>query len=218
MRILFIPDTHAPYHHDGAIDFLRDVAKEIKPDEVVHLGDELDCHRLSSHPTSPECHGPEDEARLGAEFIAELGKLFPRVKVCTSNHVDRLHKQAAKSNIAKRFIKAWEEAIDAPRGWKWADSWQLGKVKAFHGDGYLGKGAIEAAVIDAGCNVVFGHLHSQGSVEYHRRSGWTNWGMCAGCLIDPESPAMGYGKHHRKKLILGCGVVVDGVPQFRPMK
>lgn len=216
-RILFIPDTHAPFQHEDALDFLRDVAKEVKPEEIIHLGDELDNHSLSMHPKSPECPGAEDEARGGAEFIEQLGKLFPRVKVCVSNHIERLWKQASRNNIPRRFIRDWKDAINAPRGWQWADEWQLGEIRAFHGDGYLGKSAIENAVIDAGCNVVFGHLHSQGSVEHHRRNGWQYWGMCAGCLIDPNSPAMSYGKHHRKKLVLGCGLVIDGVPMFRPL-
>lgn len=218
MRILFIPDTHAPYHHPDALDFLRDVAKDVKPDEVIHLGDEADCHQLSSHPKSPECKGPEDEARESEEFIADLGKIFPKVKVCTSNHIERIYTASAKSNIPKRFIKEWKEAINAPKGWQWANSWEVGKVKAFHGDGYLGKNAIENAVVDAGCNVVFGHLHSQGTVEYHSRNGWTRWGMCAGCLIDVNTSAMGYSRHHRKKAVIGCGVVVDGIPIFRPLK
>lgn len=218
MRILFIPDDHGPYNHPDEYDFLRDIAKEIKPTDVIHLGDEIDCHYLSNHPKNPECYGPEEEARLGAEHIQELGKLFPRVRVCNSNHVGRLSKAAGRSNIAGRFLKAWHEAINAPKGWQWADSWKLGRIEAFHGDGYLGKSAIESAIIDHGCNVVFGHLHSQGSIEHHRRAGWNLWGMCAGCLIDPDSPAMAYGKNHRKKLVLGCGVVVDGIPMFRSMR
>lgn len=219
MRILIIPDTHAPYSHPDALDFLADLAKEIKPQEVVHLGDEADFHSFSTHPREPECYGPDDELRLAGEFIKDLGKLFPRMKLCYSNHVARLQKAAARSNLPSRTLKPWRDIINAPRGWQWAAEWRNGLgFRAFHGDGYLGKGAIEAAVVDSGSHVVFGHLHSIASVEYYRRAGWQHWGMCAGCLVDPDSPAMRYAGTHRKKPVLGAAAVVDGVPWFRGMR
>lgn len=218
MTSLIIPDDHGAYHHPDEYDFLRDVKMKYKPDVFIHVGDEYDGHHHSSHPKNPECYGPEQEAELTAEHFAMLAKLFPKLKLCHSNHGrERLLKAAARSNIAAKFLKAWGDAFDAPKGWKWANEWKVDNFTVFHGDGYLGKGAIEAAVVDFGGNVVFGHLHSQGAIEYHRRRGWQHWGMCTGCLIDRNSPALGYSSHHRKKLVLGCGLVVDGVPHFVPM-
>lgn len=39
-RILVIPDTHCPYMHQDALEFLKKVRDEYQPDTVVHLGDE----------------------------------------------------------------------------------------------------------------------------------------------------------------------------------
>jgi hypothetical protein len=38
---LFIPDTHAPFHDKKAFALMLEVAKEVRPDEVVVLGDFL---------------------------------------------------------------------------------------------------------------------------------------------------------------------------------
>ena len=43
------------------------------------------------------------------------------------------------------------------------------------------------------------------------------WGLAVGCGVDQRSMAFAYGKHFAKKPVIGCGVVIDGVPHAVPM-
>ena len=41
--------------------------------------------------------------------------------------------------------------------------------------------------------------------------------MDVSCLIDRRAWQFTYGKHAKKKPILGCGVVLDGIPYYEIM-
>ena len=53
-RVLIISDTHIPYHVKELIPFLRELKKIVKPDKVIHIGDELDKHAMSFHDSDPD--------------------------------------------------------------------------------------------------------------------------------------------------------------------
>lgn len=56
-NVLIISDTHFPHHHPDTLNFLKAAKKEIDPDIVIHIGDELDNQYLSFHQTIAECRG-----------------------------------------------------------------------------------------------------------------------------------------------------------------
>ena len=41
--------------------------------------------------------------------------------------------------------------------------------------------------------------------------------MAVGCGVDNSSMAYAYGRNFKNKPILGCGVVIDGLPYAEPM-
>ena len=41
--------------------------------------------------------------------------------------------------------------------------------------------------------------------------------MNVGCLINQKSLAMNYAKNFRTRFILGCGVILNGIPRLLPM-
>ena len=45
--VLVISDTQCPFQHQDTIPFLQYVTSKFKPDEVIHIGDEVDFHGLS---------------------------------------------------------------------------------------------------------------------------------------------------------------------------
>ena len=220
MTVLAFSCPHAPYHHVDALDFLADLKRTNKPSEVVCLGDEADLYRFSSHDQEPDAYDIVKELRLARRFVKDLGKMFPALKVCTSNHVRRMTKKAAGAGLPKQVLKSWRDVIEAPPRWQWQREWILHGVHYFHADGYSGDRAIPDAITDHRANVVFGHLHTLGRVEYHQRRHWMNWGVSAGCLITAKesSPAIRYGKYHRKKPVRGAVVIADGLPIFEPLK
>ena len=56
---------------------------------------------------------------------------------------------------------------------------------------------------------VQGHWHSEYGISYHGDHNNLRWAMSVGCLADPNSPAMRYGKKFvKRRPVLGCGAVV----------
>ncbi len=41
--------------------------------------------------------------------------------------------------------------------------------------------------------------------------------MTVGCLVDSHSLAMAYNKNNLKRPVIGCGVIIDSIPQLIPM-
>lgn len=215
MRVLTISDTHAPFAHPGALDFLAGLKKEYKPDEVVHLGDEIDGHGWSRHHRHPDAPGQGDELRQAIAWMQELYKLFPKVKVCNSNHNTRAYRTASRAGLPLGYLQATHEVLKAPKTWVWADQWQLDGVLYAHGEGFSGINAARTAAISLRSNVVIGHIHSNAGVQYHSNGVTTVWGMNAGCLVNGASYALEYSKHFVNKQVISTGVVLDKIPHIR---
>lgn len=218
MRILVISDFHAPFHHAGAFDFLRALQREIKPEEVVCVGDEIDGHGWGRWGRDPDAPGQGDELKQSVTALKTLYKLFPKCRVCVSNHGLRAQKTAQRAGLPSAFLKAHRDVLEAPPGWAWADHWIVGGVAFKHGDGYSGQSSALAAATKHRMNTVIGHVHAWAGVAYNANEFSTIWGMNVGCLVDPASIAMEYAKINPNHQVLGAGVVIDGVPQFRPMR
>ena len=42
--------------------------------------------------------------------------------------------------------------------------------------------------------------------------------MNVGCLINQKSLSMNYAKNFRTRFILGCAIILDGIPRLLPMQ
>lgn len=215
--VLAIPDLHLPFEHKDALAFLKWVVKKYKPTKVVCLGDEIDFHALSDYDSDPDGYSPGHELEKAIEQLKDYYDLFPAVKVCTSNHTARPFKRAYKSGIPRAFIRDYAEFLKAPRGWSWSDRHEIDGIVYEHGEGQSGnQGAIRAAVANMQSTVI-GHLHSDAGIQYLANDKHLIYGFNVGCLLDRHSYAAAYGKHMKKKPILGAGIINKGVPTFIPM-
>ena len=217
LTILAIPDLHCPFNHKDAFDFLQAIKKRYKPDEVVCLGDELDAHALSDYTTDPDGYSAGQELEAGMVEMRKLYKIFPDVKVCTSNHGARPFRKAYKHGIPRAYLRDYKEFMDAPKGWVWRDSWEIDGVIFEHGEGFSGaQGALKSALANMQSTVI-GHLHSFAGIQWSANPKHLIFGFNAGCLIDRDSYAFAYGAKMKSKPILGCGIISKGVPTFIPM-
>lgn len=217
IKVLAIPDFHAPFNHPDAVAFLSAVAKKQQPDQVICLGDEIDAHALSDYDHDPDGMSAGDELKAGIAKLRPLYKLFPKVKVCTSNHTARPYRQAYKHGIPRSLMRDYREWLEAPDGWQWADKWIIDGVHYIHGEGYSGaQGAIKAAQANMASTVI-GHLHCDAGISFLSNSAKLIWGLNAGWLGDRRAYAMAYGKHLAKRPILGCGIINRGKPFFLSM-
>lgn len=217
VRILVIPDLHAPHAHPDALVFVRGVAKRLRPQQVVCIGDEIDSHAIARWPADPDLDSAGPELTRAVEQLRPWYAAFPRVKVCHSNHTYRPWIRARESGLPSRVIRSPREVLEAPKGWEWAHRWEIDGITFVHGEGYSGAmGALTAAVRNR-TRVVIGHLHGYaGAVWSH---GWHDaiWGLNVGCLIDPNAPAFAYAKTSPNRPSLGCGVIEDGTPRWIPL-
>lgn len=216
--VLAIPDIHFPAHHPDVFDFLKAVKAKYKPNVVVNLGDEIDAAGLGNWDPNPDQPSPGDELKESIKYLKLLYIIFPNVKVCISNHTDRIYRKPFSSGIPKALIKSYSEILEAPKGWVWADNWEIDGVMYEHGEGFSGQqGALKAAQANMQRTVI-GHLHSYAGIQYYANSKHLIWGFNVGCLIDKKNPAFNYGKHIKAKPILGCGIIESGIPCFIPMQ
>lgn len=215
--VLVISDTQAPFQHRDTIPFLRAVCKKYTPNEYIHIGDEMDFHALSDYTADPDGYSAGHELTEGLKFMRALYKEFPKMKVCTSNHTARPLRRAFKVGIPRAFLRDYKEFLEAPDGWEWADKWVIDEVIYEHGEGQSGPlGALKAALGNMQSTVI-GHLHAFAGISWSANPRHLVFGFNVGCLIDTKAYAFSYGKHFKNKPILGCGVVIKGIPVFVPM-
>jgi hypothetical protein len=218
MTVLCIPDCHIPFHHKDAFKFLAAVKRKYAPKEVVHLGDLEDWHSISMHDHDPDGLSPGYELQALRKAVKPLFKLFPKLKICTSNHGDLPLRRAFKFGMPSELIKSHKDILGAPKGWDLAESWEVDGVIYEHGESFSGQ---QSAIKSANANMqstVIGHIHAFAGIQYSANQKHLIFGFNVGCLIDRTAYAFAYGKKIKAKPILGCGIVKDGVPTFIPMK
>jgi hypothetical protein len=221
--ILAISDLQIPFEHKDALEFCQHIVKTHIPKNydvyVVNLGDEVDQATLSiKHIPSPDGMSGGHELEEARHRLRDWYRAFPKMHLCQSNHTWRVFKKAAASGIPSEFMKEIAQVYDAPIGWKWAEKWIFNGILFEHGENVSGPLAAIRAAIDNRMNTVIGHQHSNGGIVYRGSVNGNLWGMNTGCLIDIDAYAFSYGRTLRNKPTLGCGLILNGVPQFIPME
>lgn len=218
MRVLFIGDIHAPFHHPDALEFFKAAKEKFQPQRIILSGDELDQHAISQHDSDPDGYSAGHELNMGLEFMSSMYDLFPVASVCTSNHGARPFRRAYGAGLPKGYLKSYADFMCAPKGWHWNDRIEADGVIYQHGEGYSGQSAALNAAKDNMKPTCIGHIHSFAGIQYFNNGDTQVWGFNVGCVIDTSSYAFAYGKHHRSKPIIGIGLIDKGVPMFYPMR
>lgn len=216
--IMAIGDLHFPFAHRDVLCFLEAIAAKYKPTDVVLLGDEIDAHALSDYTHDPDGHSASTEHKLALEDLHKLYTIFPQAYVCTSNHTVRPFKKAYKAGIPSTFLKSYSEILEAPVGWRWADSWTVDGVRFEHGESFGGQSGAYRAAIHNQCNTAIGHVHAHAGIMYANLPTNQIWSFNVGCLIDEEAYAFKYAQHIKTRPVIGCGIIENKVPHFIPMK
>lgn len=216
--IMNIPDLHISYHHKDAFMFLEAVKKKYKPNIVVCLGDEVDNHSMSFHDSDPDLPSAGDELKEAVSYLKVLYKIFPKAIVLNSNHGSMHYRKGKHHGIPRKYLKSYNEILEAPKTWKWVNDLTLDMgngQKCFFTHG-MEKNTGRFAR-NMGMCVVQGHYHTDFNIEYSSSPEQLIWGMSSGCLIDKKSMAFAYDKSNIKRPILGCSVIINGIPRLIPM-
>lgn len=218
--VLFIPDTHAPYVHPDALAFLGAVADAAAPTLVVHVGDEVDHHALSYHDSNPDLASAGHELDQAIAWLKKLAKLFPNMLLCDSNHGSLAARKALTHGMPAKLFRPLNDLYEVGPGWQWEFEHVLplpcGAIDMVVRHSWASN--MRTAIKNAtGACPVQGHFHGVAGVELVQSHNRLLFAMSVGCLIDTASPAFAYGKGSAARPVLGCGLVVNGCPQFVPM-
>lgn len=211
-RVLVIGDIHAPCTHPGYFDFVTDVKRRFRCNKIVFIGDVVDWHGISFHAKHPDAPGPNDEYELAKECVAKWYRRFPRATVTIGNHDERITRLAEASGVPSKFIRDYADVWNTPQ-WDWVFDAVIDGVYYYHGTGRSGINPAANTAKDMGMSVVMGHCHSVGGIHWSVTPNARRFGLDTGCGIDDRLYAFSYGKHMKKKSVLSCGVVIDGIGQ-----
>lgn len=217
-HILVLPDLHAPFNHPDAIDFIKSLCAKYRFDRAISLGDEIDGHSWSFHDSDPDSLSPGHELEAAIKALEPLYKLLPVLDLCESNHGSLLLRRAKHFGLPQHVIKPYGEVIGAPKGWKW--HFEI-KAQMTNGEHVLFHHSYGSNVLrqsqQRGMSCVFGHHHSQQSIQWWRNYDKQFFAAFAGCLVDETALAMEYGKNTANRPLLGAMRIEDGIPHLEPM-
>ena len=216
-KILVISDMHLPYQHKDSIIFLKEIKKEFKPDMIVNIGDLLDFHAISMHEHNPDLYSAGMELDKAKEYIKQLEDIFPEVVEVDSNHSSLVYRRALKFGMSKQFLKPYGEFLGT-RKWTWVDDLTLTMSDGKRCFFTHGRSADILKVSQTmGMSAVQGHYHTKFLISYWANPDNLFFAMNVGCLINQKSMAFNYAKNFKTRFILGCGIILNGVPRLLPM-
>ena len=216
-RILVISDMHLPYQHKDSIKFLKEIKKEFKPDTTISIGDLLDQHALSFHDSSPELYSAGHELDKAKEYVKELESVFPKLIEVDSNHSSMIYRRALKHGLPRAYLKDYGDFLETKK-WKWVDDLTLTMSNGQRCFFTHGRSADVLKVSQTmGMSAVQGHYHTKFVISWWANPDNLFFGMNVGCLIDQKSMAFNYAKNFRTRFIIGCGIIIDGIPRLLPM-
>lgn len=216
--ILVVSDLHAPYGHPDTVPFLWALDQKYGPTRVIFSGDEADKQALKFHTRDPDLASCGDELEIAKIRLRPLMDLWPQVDILDSNHGSLAYRQATANGISRKYLKSYGEVLESPIGWQWHSQLFLTLP---HGRKILFHHGISQDVLKVverrGVCVVQGHYHNSFEIRYCGNPDQYLWGMTVGCLIDPSSLAFAYNTNNLGRPVLGCGIIIEGLPKLLPM-
>jgi len=193
-KLLFIPDTHRPFHDERAWQTMLKAARHFSPNVVIVLGDFADCYSISAHDKSPERKESFEEeiadVNAGLDEIEAATPIAERHFVA-GNHEYRLDR-FLRTNAPPLFsmLKIEKLLRLKQRGWHYTPyqrALKIGKLHITHDEGNAGPYAHERARASFESNVVIGHTHRMAVSYRGNAAGKAHIGAMFGWLGDLES-------------------------------
>lgn len=142
---------------------------------------------------------------------------MPRMIVLDSNHGSLVYRKGKWAGLPRIVFKTYNQILEAPKGWKWVNDLV---VDSPSGPIYLHHGKSSHPTMlsrNMAMNTVQGHFHSLFSINYWSNPLKSYWSVHSGCLIDDKSLAFAYNKTTLPRPMLGCTVILDGIPKLIPL-
>lgn len=163
MRVIAVPDVHAPYHHVRAWNVALEVIDYCRPKHVVQLGDFADNRPFSRHRRKyGERIDPQHDMAVVRDEAARLEKAaHGKLTMLLGNHDEWYYNYCAEN---APNVSAHLSTIGQAYGLKkepkpYHEVHHIGKVGFVHDLSYAGISAAQQTMDAAGHCIVFGHTH-----------------------------------------------------------
>jgi len=205
-NVIIISDLHLPFDKKGYLEFCRDVQEFFNCGKVVQIGDLVDNHYSSYHETIPEGFGAKQELDYAKQRLKEWEKVFPEVVVTLGSHDYRPLRKMRTGMVVNEWMRGFADVYDTP-GWTYVDEHIHNGIKYVHGttDAW-------SNLLNSGCSVVQGHLHTRALVQWHNLGNKPIFAMQVGTGIDDTQYAFEYAKTNTSRSHISCGVIFGGNP------
>jgi hypothetical protein len=205
---------------EGYAEWCMDTFDSWGVNRIVHVGDFIDYHAVSRHISEVGYSDPVQEQEKAYVQIQHMQDVFGKKVECLLGNHDQIPARLLKEfGVPPEWLRSPNQLWDLE--WTFYPRYhklQIDDYQIMHGD--QGRGGKTPALAKAEADwtsTVAGHHHSAAGVWYGCNNNSRYWGMSVGCGVDHKHAAMAYGKTFAQKPMLGCGVVIDGIPYFEPM-
>lgn len=167
-NILVIPDSHHPYADARAAALALAVAKHLKPQIIVFIGDFVDCYAISAHEKDPARSGRlQQEVDTARKELHKYDGLSDSRVLLEGNHEFRLLRYLGTRAPELYGLVEMHELLGLQRREyiPYRRVHTIGKMAFSHDFGYAGKTAAQQSLEAYGGNICFGHTH-RGAVVY----------------------------------------------------
>lgn len=200
-------DTHVPFHDPAAVKVVQGIAKDVKPDVLLNVGDLVDAWQISRFDKDPtrkdSLQDNIDEAR---QHLHEMAQVVPKSRrvLLEGNHENRLgrlicslegaHRELPKLRVFQKAM-TWPALLELDGiGFEWVPERVqsktpiLPKIITKHGTVVRKWSGATAAGEWAkyGASGLSGHTHRLGHFLHRDHNGTASWieTGCT-CLLDP---------------------------------
>jgi hypothetical protein len=202
-RVLVIGDLHEPFSKSGYLEHCVNTYEKYNCNTVVFIGDIIDMHYSSFHPTDPDGHSAAKELELAKTNIKKWYEAFPKAMVCLGNHDLIPDRKAFNAGLSKLWVRDVSDVLEVPN-WEFGEHFIIDGVKYTHGTNRKARQRVKDDFI----SIVQGHYHSESYIEFFVGESFKIFAMQLGCGVDRTAYAMAYGKEF-KKMHVNCGVVLE---------
>ena len=224
-------DTLEPTHEEGALDLASEFVRQVKPEQVILVGDNLDLPEFGKYLTTPSfMRTTQATIDWATKFCARLRAAAPDAEIVwlAGNHEERLPKWLASNASAAYGLRRGRVEKDLPLGWPVlsvpflcrmdefgveyrpgypaANHWITPRLKIIHGDKVKSRGSTAHMYLtQEKVSVIYGHIHRREWAEITREDHdgpRTIMAASPGCLARIDGAVPSYGQ----------GLDLDGRP------
>lgn len=220
-RILAVGDTHFPFVDvDKALEVVK-IAKDLKPNVIIQIGDLYDMYTFSRFAKSVNYITPEKELKEGramaVDFWKQLREASPKAKCyqLIGNHATtRIIKMALSKapELATLLHFPLAEIMKFPGVVSMENhrsELYINDIAVIHG--WSTKPGFHMSYFNQ--SVILGHSHL-GGVVYRARKNKTIFELNCGHIADSNTLPLQYGETLTTNWVAGCGWYDDKGPRF----